>query len=543
MQRKFTGGYDYLWKITRDYNYIKSFTAKYHSPYINPKHEVISSTLATVPCTSLGIQGILNLLNVILQTHHTLEKPSVSSLLKDCISNDYDFGMAYGRLRHIWKTDTPNEQHLRELEDQPWQYKALPEILLAGPRRVWDLYSNRVVPWWIGYSDLCPISHAWVDVKDRVDVWTPINGNEWPVPIPKDTDLRLIRIEMLNLGLEHVWLDVLCLRQEGGPREDLRVEEWKLDVPTIGDLYDRHRVVIYMSGLGRPLSLKEGDLDSDRSWFRRAWTLQEIGIKRVIAGDTPDGPLHDKPIDENGNYKTETLTQFYRQLSSLEQSVEAIFPILKDMQGRVSTKPIDKVAGLVFPLKLMKIIPYYESQSLEETWTTLVNLMRSTRQIKFLFFYPEAGQGSRKWIPTWEQVMTGPLPENVPFSDGLSIGTIEHDYAKNEDWFNGPCIEKGMVQGLDIRSVEGGYQCGELDVEDEHGMMHTFKIVATHQYPILEDTYTLLGEDYFQQYWAVGRRLPEQRFEKVSVLELADKEDVQRLKDLGIIVKSHNLLI
>ncbi len=36
-----------------------------------------------------------------------------------------------------------------------------------------------------------------------------------PVPIPQDTSLDLIRIEMLNLGAEYAWLDVLCLRQEG----------------------------------------------------------------------------------------------------------------------------------------------------------------------------------------------------------------------------------------------------------------------------------------------------------------------------------------
>ncbi len=54
-----------------------------------------------------------------------------------------------------------------------------------------------------------------------MDVWTPINGHQWPVSIPKDADLNLIRIEMLNMGLEYVWLDVLCLRQKGGLREDL----------------------------------------------------------------------------------------------------------------------------------------------------------------------------------------------------------------------------------------------------------------------------------------------------------------------------------
>lgn len=52
--------------------------------------------------------------------------------------------------------------------------------------------------------------------------------------MPKDTNLDLIRIELLNTGANYAWLYVLCLRQEGGESEHLRLEEWKLDVPTIG---------------------------------------------------------------------------------------------------------------------------------------------------------------------------------------------------------------------------------------------------------------------------------------------------------------------
>ncbi len=57
------------------------------------------------------------------------------------------------------------------------------------------------------------------------------------------------------------------------------------------------KVVIYLSGLGRPLRLKDGDLDSNRNWFRRAWTLQEVGWERIIVGDTPDGPMLAQQID------------------------------------------------------------------------------------------------------------------------------------------------------------------------------------------------------------------------------------------------------
>ncbi len=199
-----------------------------------------------------------------------------------------------------------------------------------------------------------------------MDVRTPINGKEWPVPIPKDADLNLIRIEMLNLGAEYVWLDVLCLRQkeEGGPREDLRAQEWRLDVPTIGGVYKNVKVVIYLSGLGRPLRLKDGDLDSDRSWFRRAWTLQEVGSWPDTAGDTPDGPMHAQRID-SGNYETALLTRFHKELHLVKRDTYHIFSVLADMQKRVSTNLVDRVAGLAFPLVPRAIPAYHESETLE----------------------------------------------------------------------------------------------------------------------------------------------------------------------------------
>ncbi|KAK0244880.1 hypothetical protein EDD85DRAFT_740319, partial [Armillaria nabsnona] len=275
------------------------------------------------------------------------------------------------------------------------------------PRCVWDLYSNRVVPWWtVNISDEVwllwqLISHAWVDEKDREDVWTPINGKEWPVPTPKDASLNLIWIEMLNLGLQYMLLDSLCLRQMGGPKEDLHVTEWKLDVPTIRYVYEGVRVVIYLSGLGLPVSVKKDDLDSDRCWFRRAWTLQEVSDKRIIAGDTSDGPIYEEPIHEWKNYKTEPLTRFHEQLLGLGWNDWDLFNPLADMQNRVSTNPMDKVAGLAFPLGPGTLPAYHETESLENAWTALVNSMYES----FLLLYPGVGLGQKKWRPTWQQVM------------------------------------------------------------------------------------------------------------------------------------------
>ncbi|KAK0233999.1 hypothetical protein IW262DRAFT_1290903 [Armillaria fumosa] len=285
---------------------------------------VIPSGLADTPCSTFDIQSLLDQLNTTLGTSYSLDNLFLASLLVECMTNEYDFGMAYGYLRRntirdiLWR---------RQKEDRKERRKALTGNRIVNPelppRRVWDLYGNRVVPWWL--RTMCPvynyrqwpkpISHAWMDEKDRTAVWMPISGNEWPVPIPMDADLNLIRIEMLNLGLEYAWLDVLCLRQMGGRREDLRAEEWKLDVPTIGRVYGFHDAVCYLSGLGRPLMLKEGDLESDQCWFRRTWTLQKVGDdSMVIAGDTPDGPLHAECKD--GEYETELLTRFHKQLQS-----------------------------------------------------------------------------------------------------------------------------------------------------------------------------------------------------------------------------------
>ncbi len=515
------------------------------------RRPVIPSSLANTRCTTLGIQGILDTLNTTLQTKHTLDTPFLSSFLEDCIANDYDFGTAYAHVRPIWPYWSTIQDELRrwEAKDQEERRKALVGNQIVNvhipPRRVWDLYSNRVLPQWriTGTGKLpSPISHAWVDKGDRVDVWTPINGRAWPVPIPKGANLDLIRIEMLNLGAKYVWLDVLCLRQRDGRREDLRIEEWKLDVPTIGYLYRVADVVVwYLSGLGRPLGLKEGDLESDRCWFRRAWTLQEVGNQRIIAGDTPDGPLHAKPIDEDGNYETEILAKFHKQLQALDDispdSYE-MFNLLAEMQNRVSASPVDKVAGLAFRLESATIPAYYENQSLEDAWVALVNTIIAWCRAELLFLYPEPGTASKRWRPSWEQVMTKLLP-----TKGECGAWAGHDEETDVDWCEGYYIEKGFVRGLAVGGADGAGRCGQLTVEDESGTTHAFQITATHQCPIPEQTYALIGAHMSLEYWVLGRRLPDGWFEKVSVFTMTNREDRERLKNLGVGDVSRNFLL
>ena len=139
------------------------------------------------------------------------------------------------------------------------------------------------------------MSHSWVSEERLQRVSTTINGKAWPVPIPFGASLDAVRVELLSHGAEYVFLDVLCLRQkDSSPElESLRKTEWKLDVPTIGSVYQQCRqydipVIIYFNGLGLPF-VDNYEYSKDRfHWCNRVWTLQECpGSKWLIGGVSP----------------------------------------------------------------------------------------------------------------------------------------------------------------------------------------------------------------------------------------------------------------
>ncbi len=277
---------------------------------------VISSSVTNTLCANLGVVGLLEKLNIILGTSYTLKMRSLYSVLEAYIMKDYDFGTAFSYLPPFWYNDLTNIEvklHIREAWDQQMREDVLVNnkiiTRLLPPRRVWDLYSNWVAPWWVTHAHPQAISHVWMKEEDCMHVHTPINGCEWPVPMPRDANLDLICIEMPNNSTEYAWLDVLCLRQVGGRGEDLRAEEWQVDVPTIGRVYLWLEVVCYLSGLGRPFSLKENDLESDTCWFRRAWTLQETQCGMTIGGDTGNDRFIEKEMRMSIKYRLEWLGQ------------------------------------------------------------------------------------------------------------------------------------------------------------------------------------------------------------------------------------------
>ncbi|KAK0184598.1 hypothetical protein F5146DRAFT_1074235, partial [Armillaria mellea] len=189
---------------------------------------------------------------------------------------------------------------------------------------------------------------------------------------------------------------------------------------------------------------------------------------------------------------------------------------LRRMRERVSTNPVDKIAGLAF-LMVCKTIPaYYESTILEDAWTTLVNLMDEEYRAQLLFLCPEPGDGDAKWKPSWDQVMTKPLLAFEFNYRGVLQLFVDRDETGDvdEDACDAECIV-GKVLGL--AAVKGGDRHGELIVECHDGEIAQFRITASHTYPIPEDTYTLIcGDVVFKASYAVGRSLPGRKFEKVS---------------------------
>ncbi|KAK0493188.1 hypothetical protein EDD18DRAFT_1180965 [Armillaria luteobubalina] len=513
---------------------------------------VISSSLASTPCASLGVDGLLNQLNTTLGTSY-IPKKALSSILESCISSDYDFGAAYGRLRPFWYganwNTIQNELRTREEKDQKMRREALVGDRIVNPnlppRRVWDLYSNRVVPYWIvPDKKLWAISYAWMDPEHRTQVDTPINGHKWPVPIHKKGSMDLVRIEMLNLGAEYVWLDVLCLRRHGKQENELlRKEEWKTDVSTSGYVYHQSEMVVYyFCGLGGPFSLTMEDLDSPRFWLNRAWTLQEISRKWVIGGITGDETVSTAPTVAEQDHQT-VLDRIHEQLGNLVDTVhrvENVFDLLVHLRKRKSEHAVDHVAALIFPLRSNTIPTYDVTQSAEDLWLAVVNTMRTKHRGDMFFMYPRPGS-EQAWRPSWNQVIT---ERRLPTGKVSLYADVGRDEETNSDWYEGVRVEEGRIQGLDIDDPKGLLRRGKLIVKDDAGTPHSFEIVAAHPYAISEDSYTLLASGLWKNgvraapvteiYWVAGRKLSEQRFEKVAVFSMTDVKEIQKLKKLGI---------
>ncbi|KAK0184863.1 hypothetical protein F5146DRAFT_1006281 [Armillaria mellea] len=207
------------------------------------------------------------------------------------------------------------------------------------------------------------------------------------------------------------------------------------------------------------------------------------------------------------------------------------------MRHRVSTKPLDQVAGLVYLLQT-DFIPIYDAkQSPADAWEVLVHYLSPTFRAQLLFNYPEPGNRSRYWLPSWEQVMEDKAIAPC-FSDILA-GVCRTNNSDADYFYEGPLIESGNVQGLGEVPNEPTPRKGEVVINDANGAPHTLKIVADHMYPIPDGFYALLSctSGFFPlmkwDNWVVGRIRQDGRFEKLSVFHTADDEEVP-LPDLAL---------
>ena len=368
------------------------------------------------------------------------------------VACNYDFGLAYAAARVAWvHFNEPSvdcnvisvsrgrwHKHAQRLDDA--RSKAIEigsqaqQELIASPysimpRRLWDLISNRVVNFRMLHASqstneatptFWAVTHSWT--ADMSLVWTSINQHQWPVPIPKDTSLESLRSELLTLGAEYVWIDVLCLRQENKADhhlEKLRVEEWKLDVPTIGNVYrTAANIVRYFNGLG--VRFCDKHWDGPRHWLQRAWTLQEIANENTtINGGIPrdEGEVFlnssGEVLGKDQVRKVIKLRSALRPVLQLAAQLDDpygcdLYELVQEMSRRHATQPLDKLAGLFYLLRTSKLPCYDAKKTSEDVWKQFFYLLPPQQKAQVLFHFPYRASEDQ-WFPTWAQVLDWPV--------------------------------------------------------------------------------------------------------------------------------------
>lgn len=474
------------------------------------------------------IDGLLIRLNEILGSNLTRDK-LLETRLQECVDQDFDLGMAYAYLRPLWYFHPLISRiatKFYEKEDQEMRQNSVHNHHITHPhippRRIWDLYANRVIPsWWHferGTKPPIAISHCWVGTEQRQHLNTPINGCSWPVPLPADTSLERVRIELLNLGLEYVWLDVLCLWQKGIPSQDAqRLEQWTLDIPTIGHIYQvSPKVVHYYSGLGRPFVI--GDLSYHRHWLNRAWTLQEVHDRSVVGGMTKRSPV--KPLRYPKPGKEPDVDMFYDKIDAVATACKGkkIIPLIEIMSTRFGEEELDRIGGLTYLLE-PKRIPTYMEISSEEVWLRLVASIDSQARADLLFLWPEAGDGTYSWCPSWRQLMNLRAPKALsPKDPDRAAVDVDHDG-------RGVChcilLEDCTLSGLLHSPKHSKERLGEVSLWYK-GRKIRFEVVSTPGFRIADGTYSLAGGPTT---WVIGKRMHDGAIKKVSVVEVYAGED------------------
>jgi len=392
------------------------------------------------------------------------------------VNQGYDLGLAYAATRVAWKDFNDPDFNVAAHRGQ-WLAKAKEidqvrqdaiymddtgqELIKSPyrimPRRLWDLKSNRVVEFRMLHSEVLAreylssgvvmdlekaapafwaITHSWTNEMSPVE--TSINQYQWPTPLPEGLNLEhSVRRELLHKGAEYVWLDVLCLRQLSTTGDRTRlVDEWRLDVPTIGNIY---RIAVgiarYFNGLGQAFNPK--GWDDPRHWLRRAWTLQEIRSENTTynAGIWHKTSAHIIMNTESRvGGKVTTLRQALHPIVKLAAQVDSlsgcsVYELVQQMAKRYATQPTDKVAGLFYLLRTTQLPTYDAGISDEDAWSRCFHVLPFERKIEILFDFPYGGESTGhdcQWFPTWRQLME--WPERDP-TYGHAVGVCLQNQA------------------------------------------------------------------------------------------------------------------
>ncbi|KIP05737.1 hypothetical protein PHLGIDRAFT_487210 [Phlebiopsis gigantea 11061_1 CR5-6] len=457
--------------------------------HINPV--TIPFELADKPCKDMTAAQLLAELNDIFGTQRTMESApgpaGLEACLQEFIDDECDVGLAYGYLRRVWRSDAALSRFREDLavlkdEDMALRRAAFDTDRVTKPqvppRRVWDLYSNRVLPWYsLGFrnghipENVWAVSHSWVDRTERQYVRTPVNGCEWPVALPYVTTLHRVRIELLNMGAEYVFLDIVCNRQRdelSQANEFRREREWRIDVPTMGHVY-RHSpcqiTVIYFNGLGRPVDLLPNVFESEYHWFNRVWTLQEVNTHWLMGGLWAEFNADPKADGK----RLLNLLHGTLKIVDGEPDILELLTAVKARPG--SSAPVDQVAALGYLLQCETMPIYRAKMPAEEAWSLLIEDLRGVQRLHLLLSYAAPGTIDA-WRPSWAQVM-GQEPDRVLLTSQLS-GALLVPY--HLSFLNRYSAKLGYKHLSDVyfhrAVVVHGYRVERMEAESVSGKTH-----------------------------------------------------------------------
>lgn len=441
---------------------------------------VLPSKVANISCSSMTPSVLLKYLNTVFATDFGLTV-GVEACLAELIDDGCDLGHVYGHLRPWW----PREGSIEEFDTLPTDMLArrqkdykLRSTAMSGtritnprmpPRRVWDLYSNRILPYYAlrpetnsegGESlprNLWTVSHSWRPPSERQSVLTTINEKAWRVPIPRGTTLNEIRNELLILGAEYVFLDVLCLRQKDEylpESESIRKREWRLDIPTIGNIYNEgpgtdRPTVVYFNGLGLPFLNEKVDPKDPFHWFNRVWTLQE-SPRYIIFGGLEDklskiDLLTLTPWYHNRcQWPSGIRPDFVEQLinSSPFNMIHNVLTALHYLKPRSYSNPVDQVACLAYLLRCPTLPIYDADMDVEVAWSLLVECLPDSIRTTLLFSEFGIRRPSDPWQPTWKQAMA--------YTQGIGGSNVGFPEDENLKHLEGSSPTLGYRYGLDV---------------------------------------------------------------------------------------------